>query len=150
MLDNKKCSKNKYNLPSSCYIIGPTGPTGPTGPQGIKGNTGPTGPQGADGINAVRSAYLVTFNPSTEENGISIEPNGRLPIDRKEIDITNLITLNDDKTIKFNEAGHYKLTFIVSTYIQTNDIAFDPHKDFISIGFRQINTHIYRGQQMDI
>ena len=110
-----------------------------------KGNMGPTGPQGADGINAVRSAYLVTFNASTEENGISIEPNGRLPIDRKEI-ITNLITLNDDETIKFNEAGHYKLTFIVSTYTQTNDIAFDQHKDFISIDFRQINTdNIYIG-----
>lgn len=127
-------------------IEGPTGPKGDIGPTGLQGIQGPTGPTGPSGINAVRSAYLVTFNPSIIEEGIAIEPNNRLPIDRKEIDITNLITLNEDETIKFNETGYYKLTFIVSAYIQAEDITFDPHRDFVSIGFRQINTdNIYIG-----
>lgn len=223
MFEDKECSKHKYIIPRSCYLLGPTGPTGPTGPsggptgptgpagssvsvlgtydtyddlkrnhptgnindsylvngdlyvwddikkdwtdvgkiegptgpkgetgatgaQGIQGETGPTGPTGPSGINAVRSAYLVTFNPSIVEEGVAIDSNNRLPIDRKEIDLTNLITLNDDETIKFNETGYYKVTFIVSAYIQASGITFDPHHDFVSIGFRQINTdNVYIG-----
>lgn len=172
MFAEDKCSK-RYPIPPSCYLIGPTGPTGPsggptgptgpigatgptgpTGPigligpqgiQGIQGQTGPTGPTGTSGINVVRSAYLVTFNPGTND-GIEINSNGRIPIDRKEIDITNLITLNNDKTIKFNETGYYKLTITVSAYIQAPDITFDKHRDFVSVGFREINTdNIYIG-----
>ena len=27
MFDDKECSKHKYPIPRSCYLIGPTGPT---------------------------------------------------------------------------------------------------------------------------
>lgn len=140
MSKEDKYSKKNYTIPRSCYLIGPTGPTGPSG-----GPTGPTGPQGTDGINVVRSAYLVTFNPGTND-GIEIKVNSRIPIERKEIDLTNLITLNNDKTISFNEIGYYKLTITVSAYIQAPDITFDKHRDFVSIGFREVNTdNIYIG-----
>lgn len=119
-------------------IRGPIGLTGPSGPTGPKGDIGPTGPSG---VNFSRAAYIVTFNDGTSVDGIKIESNERIPIDRMELDVSNLITLDStNKTIKFNETGYYKITFTVSAYPAVNDIEFDPTKDIVSVGFRQINT----------
>lgn len=101
-------------------------------------DTGPTGPTGT-AYN--RSAYIVTFNDSTSAEGIPVTNNDRLPLDRLELDISNLVTLNsDEETLKFNVAGYYKITFIISGYAQQTDTEFDLTKDFISIGFRQVDT----------
>lgn len=136
---------------------GPTGPIGlqgPTGPQGLRGLAGTTGPQGPQGTigptgpaGISRSAYLVTYNYSENEDGIEVLPNNKLPIERKEIDATNLVDLNiNDNTIKFNAIGYYKISFIVSAYTQATDIEFNPHRDFVSLGFKMINTdNIYIG-----
>lgn len=90
---------------------------------------------------------MVTYNYSENEDGIKVLPNNRLPIERKEIDATNLVDLNtNDNTIKFNEIGYYKISFIVSAYTQATDIEFNPHRDFVSLGFKMINTdNIYIG-----
>ena len=73
--------------------------------------TGPAGPPGPPGDNLIRTAYLVTFNDGTKEDGIPVLSGDRLPINRVELDISNLITLDEsEKTIKFNEIGYYKST----------------------------------------
>ena len=124
---------------------GEQGSIGPIGPKGEKGDIGPIGPTGPAGIS--RSAYLVTYNYSENEDGIEVLPNNKLPIERKEIDATNLVDLNiNDNTIKFNAIGYYKISFIVSAYTQATDIEFNPHRDFVSLGFKMINTdNIYIG-----
>ena len=108
---------------------------GPTGPMGPKGDVGPTGPT------LYRDAYLVTFNDGTSAEGISVAAGERLPIDREELDISDIITLDtNEEVIQFNVAGYYKITFIVSAYATPNGEEFDPEKDFVSIGFRQVGT----------
>ena len=123
---------------------GPTGATGPTGPTGPTGATGPTGPTGATGPTGTainRSAYLVTFNDGTSSDGIAVGSEERLPIDRSELDISGLITLDtEDETIQFNVEGYYKITFVVSAYAESTTTEFDPTKDFVSLGFRLVNT----------
>ena len=54
------------------------------------GPTGPTGPS------LLRSAYLVTFNDSTKADGIEVKSGDNLPITRTELDISNIITLNNN------------------------------------------------------
>lgn len=67
--------------------------------------------------------------------------NERLPIDRKELDISGLITLDtSDEVIQFNVEGYYMITFIVSAYASADSTDFNPDKDFLSIGFRQVGT----------
>lgn len=57
----------------------------------------------------MRSAYLVTFETGTSAEGIPVPEAARLPIDRSELDIGNLVTLDsNEETIKFNEIGYYK------------------------------------------
>ena len=113
------------------YIIGPTGP------KGDKGDIGPTGPIGP-ALSTYRNAYLVTYNDGSSSAGIVIPSNEALPLERKELDSTNLVTLD---TI-----GYYKLTFIVSSYVKKSEPDFNPNTDFVSIGFRQKNTdNIYIG-----
>ena len=52
----------------------------------------------------------------------------------------------DEETIKFNEIGYYKISFIVSSRVLETDPGFNPKNDFISIGFRLTNTdNIYVG-----
>ena len=134
------------------YIIGPTGPKGdkgdigPTGPKGDKGDIGPTGPIGP-ALSTYRNAYLVTYNDGSSSAGIVIPSNEALPLERKELDSTNLVTLDtENKNIKFNTIGYYKLTFIVSSYVKKSEPDFNPNTDFVSIGFRQKNTdNIYIG-----
>lgn len=126
---------------------GPQGPIGPQGKDGIQGEIGPTGPTGPTGPSLSRSAYLVTFNAGQQTEGTPINVGENIPIDREEIDLTNLITLNTtDKTLKFNVAGYYRVTFIVSAYIKTSGIYLDKTKDFVTIGFRLSKTdNIYIG-----
>ena len=110
-------------------IQGPTGPAGSTGP------TGPTGP-----ASYARSAYLVTFNDGTSSDGIPVPSNERLPIERLELDISNIVTLDsNDDTIQFNVAGYYKITFTVSAYTKETSEEFDPTNDFVTLAFRLVD-----------
>ena len=80
-------------------------------------NTGKVqGPKGDPGPNTVRAAYLVTFNGTESKIGITIDSNGTLPIERKELDLTNLVNLNQtENTISFNVIDCYRISIIVST-----------------------------------
>ncbi len=109
-------------------------------PRGFDGIPGPTGPA------LGKCAYLVTFNDSTNVDGIKIDSSKNIPIDRVELDVSNIITLNDDKTLKFNYPGYYKVSFIVNAYSKNHDNIFNRETDFVTIGFREINTdNIYIG-----
>lgn len=121
------------------YKLNFTLPQGPTGPQG---------PEGPSGTNIARSAYLATFNNGTIANGLVVPEDERLPIDREELDISNLITLDtNDETIQFNIEGYYKITFTVSAYVlHSTNSTFDPNTDFVSLGFKKVGTdNIYIG-----
>lgn len=146
----KKALK-KIDWEKKCNLV-IVSPTGPTGPQGEIGPTGPTGPQGEIGptgptsssSNTDRSAYLVTFNDDSNEINIPILT--KLPIKRKELDLTNLITL-ENNAIKFNVIGYYHISIIVSTFIK--NIQSNPKTDFITIGLRKNNTdNIYIGASL--
>lgn len=102
-------------------------------------------PKGEKG-NKIQIANIVTFNALDDPDGIAISTNNRLPIDRKELDTNNIVTINsNEKTIKFNKNGTYKITFTVSAKVKTN-INFDSKEDFVTIAFRQLNTdNIYIG-----
>lgn len=117
---------------------------GPQGVKGDKGEKGDKGDKGDAGPTLLRTAYLVTFNGGLD---LEVPKNTNLPITREELDITNLVTLNTtDNTIKFNETGYYKITFISSAYTKQNGAAFNPDTDFVTLGFRQKNTDfIYIG-----
>lgn len=116
-------------------------PSGIPGPQGEQGIQGPTGPAGPKGMTLQKAAYLVKFNDGTQEDGIPVATDERIPLDRAELNIGNIITLNTiDRTIKFNSIGYYKIMFTISAYPLVNSPDFDPATDIVSIGFRQINT----------
>lgn len=143
-----KCNKNdeiytkalkKIDWEKKCNLV-IVGPTGPTGPQG---EIGPTGP--ASSLNNVgRSAYLVTFNDDSNEINIPIFT--KIPVKRKELDLTNLITL-ENNNIKFNLVGYYYISIIVSSFIK--NIQSNPKTDFVTIGFRKNNTdNIYIGASL--
>ena len=115
---------------------GEQGIPGEVGPQGIQGPTGPAGPE-------IRgAAYLVTYHLITyPKEGLEVDVKERIPISRIEIDTDRLITLNEnEKTIKFNKTGFYKIKFIVNGYTVNVGSVFDPVKDFVTIGFRQTGT----------
>ena len=126
-----------------CGIQGPQGEPGIQGPIGPQGEMGPTGPTGPSN-NTVRSAYLVTFNDSNDEIDVPILT--KIPIKHKELDLTNLVTL-ENNDIKFNVAGYYHISIIVSAYVK--DIQSNPETDFVTIGFRKNNTDdIYIGASL--
>ncbi len=108
---------------------------------------GATGPVGPAGTNIARSAYLATFNNGTVGNGLAVPAKGRLPIDREELDISDLITLDTtDETIQFNIEGYYKITFTVNAYVLHKNNVFDKTTDFVSLGFKKAGTdNIYIG-----
>lgn len=116
-------------------IRGPEGREGPVGPKGDQGDTGPAGPS------LIRSSYLVTFNNG---NIVNVDSNGIIPISRVELDTDNVVSLNNN-ILKFNELGCYRVDFIISGYVN-GDGAFDPKKDFVSVGLREKGTdNIYIG-----
>lgn len=164
----KKINENKC-LKKICdctpIIIGPTGPKGTsdtikirstkTGEPGSDaqvidnqtennhvldfiipmGKTGPAGPT------LLRSTYIVTYNDNTTEDGISVASTERIPLNRIELDASNLIELDkDERTIKFNTIGYYKISFTISAYPKVTSPDFDPTKDIVSVGFKQTNT----------
>lgn len=113
-----------------------------------QGPTGPSGPEGPAGTNIARSAYLATFNNGTVATGIAVDSGERLPIDREELDISDLITLDsNNETIQFNIPGYYKVSFTVSAYaLHSTNSTFDPSTDFVSIGFvREGTDNVYIG-----
>lgn len=134
-------SENENTWKNVGKIQGPTGPQGETGPQGLPGERGQAGPT------LIRTAYLVTFNNGTSSDGIPIPSNDRIPIDRVELDITNLITLDtEEETIQFNEIGYYKISFTISAYPKVNSVNFDPTTDIVSVGLRETDTdNVYIG-----
>ena len=163
-------SNDKHDWSNTGKIQGPKGDQGPTGPQGPQGNQGPQGPQGNQGPqgepgpqglqgtrgeqgpkgdqgeqgptgpNTVRSAYIITYNETTDPTGIAIPVQTPLPYTRKELDLTNIITLDTtEDTIKFNVVGYYRISIIISAYINPTT-QFDKENDFITIGFREKNT----------
>lgn len=107
------------------------------------GQTGPTGPIG---INSTKNIYLVTFNDGTNVDEILVKSNSALPINRKELDIYELINLDtSNNTIQFNEIGYYKITAIASLSLK-KDTIFNSDTDFITLGFKVANTdNVYIG-----
>ena len=129
------------------YFIGSTGPTGPQGEIGPTGPQGEIGPTGPVGTTTVQSAYLVTFNDGTTTDGIPVASLERLPLDRVELDVSNLIILDhNEKLITFNKIGCYKVTFTVSAYPSVSGPDFDPTTDIVSVGFREKDSEsVYIG-----
>lgn len=149
MIDYNKILK-KIEQDQKCKpacLIGPTGPRGDIGPTGLKGEQGlqgpkgDVGPTGPTGPSLLRSAYLVTFNDSTKADGIEVKSGDSLPITRTELDISNIITLNNN-IIKFNVPGYYKISFTVSAYPLVSSVDFDPETDIVSVGFKETNTDL--------
>lgn len=107
----------------------------------------PMGPPGKEGSQLLRSAYLVTFNDGTHPNGIEVNPDNNIPLERLELDVSNIILLDStNNLIKFNVPGYYKITFIVNAYPEVHTADFDPTKDIVAIGFRETGTdHVYVG-----
>ena len=119
---------------------GPTGPAGPKGDAGPQGEIGPTGPKGDSSIS--NCAYIITFNNQNERIVSSKE---KIPLDRKEIDVANLITLDTQSNIKFNTAGYYQINITLTAYILEEN-EFNPKTDIVSFGLKQNGTdNIYVG-----
>ena len=95
----------------------------------------------------MRSVYVVTFNDGTSADGILVTSGERLPLDRLELDIIDLITLDsNEEIIQFNVEGYYKITFTLSAYSQPANTDFDPTTDFVSLEFRLVDTeNLYIG-----
>ena len=95
----------------------------------------------------IKNAYLVTYNNGTYPDGLNIKVEERIPIDRIELDVDNLVTLNNvEKTLSFNQVGYYKISYIISSMIKETNNNFNTDTDFISIGLRLLNTdNIYIG-----
>lgn len=169
---DRKCLKDKCDC--TPIIVGPTGPTGPSGSSDtisigrtITGEAGgkaavidnkilgnhkldfiiPMGPTGPVGPSLCRSAYVVTFNNDTAIDGVAVLSGERLPLERVELDTTDLINVNqDDNTIKFNAIGYYRISFKISAYPKVLSPDFDPTHDIVSVGFREVNTdNVYVG-----
>ena len=107
---------------------------------------GPTWPTGPIGINSTKNIYLVTFNDGTNVDEILVKSNSALPINRKELDIYELINLDtSNSTIQFNKIGYYKITAIASLSLK-KDTIFNSDTDFITLGFKVANTdNVYIG-----
>ena len=134
-------------LPGPQGNPGPQGIQGPQGLQGIPGPQGDPGPQGLPGPNSLRAAYIVTYNENTNPDGIEISVQRAIPYTRKELDLTNLITLDTiNNTIKFNVAGYYKVNMIISAFIKPENNTIDKTSDFVTIGLREKNSdNVYIG-----
>ena len=116
----------------------------PQGFDGVKGEKGDIGPTGPEGPYLIEMAYVAKFVDNFTDDGIEVKIMEDIPISRKEIDNKNIVTLNNNK-IKFNKAGHYKISFKVNAYVKKDNV-FDPSKDFVAIGFKPNNSdNIYVG-----
>ena len=123
------------------------GVPGPQGEQGLQGVPGPEGPRGPAGPEEIPIVTLVTFN--TDGNEIKVEANQRIPLERKEVDNTQICTLNEsENTLTFNKQGNYRIDIEISAYTETEE-AFNPSIDILSIGFKRVGSNIvYAGRTM--
>ena len=114
-----------------------------------RGATGLTGERGPAGPTFLPSAYLVKFNLNEYPTGVEVASNTRLPFTQKELDVSNIITLNTDHTIQFNKTGIYKLDFNVNAFGEMAGQEFDEGTDIIAIGFRKVDdTVIFVGESV--
>lgn len=124
-------------------IRGPKGEKGDMGLAGPKGDIGPIGPTGPSGPSApINTAYFITYNSGIPEEGYRVGVLERLPITREESDNSGQYELNtSDNTITFNEAGVYKLTFIVNAYVK-KDNDYNDKEDVVAIGVKKVGEDI--------
>lgn len=106
------------------------------------------GPADATGPSLINASYLVTYNNNYPDLGYTVLENGRIPIERKELDTDSVVELDPvDNTIQFNRIGYYKISIRVNAYVPFDGDEFNPDTDFVSIGFRLVNTdNIYIGE----
>lgn len=119
---------------------------------------GPKGDKGDFGL--IKSTYLVTFNSTKTFDGIKVNSNERIPIERVELDIGSLITFDkNNNLIRFNIPGFYKISFTVSAYPAVKSIDFDPETDIVSVGFKLKDTDnayvgvgqwVYNGEPVEL
>jgi len=107
-----------------------------------RGVTGATGERGIPGPTFLPSAYLVKFNLAEPTSGLEVASSARLPFTQKELDGSNLITLNADHTIQFNKTGIYKLDFNVNAFAKFTGQTFDENTDIIAVGFRKVDDPV--------
>ncbi len=142
--NNAQIIDNKTGLVHTFDFIIPKGPKGDTGPkgeqgiQGKKGDTGPTGPL------FVPTCIFIKFNGTATDE--EVKSKGKIPLDVKIGDETNLFTLNtDDNTITFLKSGTYYIDFVVQAHPINQTPLKDDH-DMIAIGFKKVDEEtVYAG-----
>lgn len=111
-----------------------------------KPSRGEKGEKGDNGSEKIKEAYFVTLNDvdnTVPVNGLEVASGARLPIKRKEVDTANLFVLDsNDNTIQFNSLGTYEVIFTTNAYVQKTGTDFDASTDFVSIGFRAVDSEI--------
>lgn len=57
------------------------------------------------------------------------------------MDISDIVTLDtNEEVIQFNVEGYYKIAITVLSYVKQENTDFDSTKDFVSSGFRLVDT----------
>ena len=57
------------------------------------------------------------------------------------MDISDIVTLDTkEEVIQFNVEGYYKIAITVLSYVKQENTDFDSTKDFVSSGFRLVDT----------
>lgn len=129
---------------------GDKGDQGEQGPRGIRGEKGEKGERGEKGDKGeippfiIKTVYLSSFRDPSKvtEKGLEIPSGGRLPIQRiQTTSNTNIVQLNDDNTIQFNETGTYEILFNLNGFLKTTTYPFDPERDFLAVGFRPADSN---------
>ena len=52
------------------------------------------------GLSKIQNAYIIKYNDGTVATGIKIEPDERIPLDRIELDVDNLVNLNSEDNLR--------------------------------------------------
>ncbi len=129
--------QNRITLRPVANIAGPKGDKGEPGEPGPKGDTGPTGPE------LIKTSLILGYNNDVQNfppAGKSIASGARIPFVRVETNYGNIVKLNTDNSIQFNETGVYSVNFVTNAYIQPQGSQFDPSTDFVAVGFREENS----------
>lgn len=57
------------------------------------------------------------------------------------MDISDIVTLDtNEEVIQFNVEGYYKIAITILAYVKQENTDFDSTKDFVSFGFRLVDT----------
>lgn len=110
---------------------------GPQGPKGDKGEVGPAGPE------LIKTALILSYNsePNTfPPAGLKIASAERVPFNRVETNLGNIVDLKPDNSITFSETGVYTINFVVNAYNKLQADQFNPATDFVCIGFRECES----------